>query len=101
MPAALVAPVDSTGTHHATPSCATFELVIALATSRVFARSPPGSVQSAAAPAVASGAADWTPFDKQPTAAGWPALPQPPAARAAATTRVTLATAGRLTKHLI
>ncbi len=97
MPAALVTPVDSTGTHHATPSCATFELAIGLATSRVFARLPPGSVQSAAAP----GAADWTAFDKQPAAAGRPALPQPLTARPTATTRVTLAAVDRLTKHLI
>ena len=41
-------PVDSTGTHHATPSVETFELVIALATSRVFSRLPPGSVQPGA-----------------------------------------------------
>src|ERR1017187_1141613 len=48
-PAALAAPVDSTGTHHATPSVETSELVITLATSRVFCRLPPGSVQPAAA----------------------------------------------------
>jgi hypothetical protein len=36
------------GTVHATPSFETFELVIALATSRVFCRLPPGSVQPAA-----------------------------------------------------
>ena len=36
------------GTVQATPSFATFELVIALATSRVLARSAPGSVQPAA-----------------------------------------------------
>ena len=73
------------GTHHATPSCATFELVIGLATSRVFARLPPGSVQSAAAPV----AADWTGFDKQPAVAGgWrsrsrrqPGPPPPPGLR--------------------
>ena len=75
----------------------TFELVIGLATSRVFARLPPGSVQSAAAP----GAADWTPFDKQPAAAGMLAPPQPPTARPAATTRVTLTAVDRVTKHLI
>src|SRR6266496_4403274 len=48
------------GTHHATPSVETFELLLGLAL-----------------------------------------LPQPPAARLAAASRVTLATAGRLTKHLI
>src|SRR5208282_4207899 len=97
MPAALAAPVDSIGTHHATPSVETLELVIGLATSRVFCRLPPGSVQPAAAP----GAAGWTPLDKQPAVAELPVLPQPPTARPAATTRVTLAIAGRLTEHLI
>ena len=47
-PAAWASPVDSTGTHHATPSLVTSELVIGLATSRVFCRLPPGSVQAAA-----------------------------------------------------
>ena len=49
-----VTPVDSIGTHHATPSVETLELVIALATSRVLARLPPGSVQ----PAATAGAGD-------------------------------------------
>src|SRR5271166_7094893 len=97
MPAARAEPADSIGTHHATPSVETFDLVIALTTSRVFARSTPGSVQPAAAP----GAAGCTPLDKQPAVAELPVLPQPPTARPAATTRVTLATAGRLTEHLI
>ena len=92
-----MAPVDSIGTHHATPSVETFEPVIELATSRVFCRLPPGSVQPAAAP----DAAGWTPVEAQPAVLGLLVLPQPPTARPAATTRVTLATAGRLTKHLI
>src|SRR6185312_9869798 len=49
-PALPALPVDSTGTHQATPSVETFELVIALATSRVFCRLAPGSVQAGATP---------------------------------------------------
>jgi hypothetical protein len=103
-----VTPVDSTGTHHATPSVDTFELLITLATSRVFARLPPGSVQ----PAATAG------LDEPPGALlAVPAaaclakqlavlelallLAQPPTARPAATSTVTLATPVRLTKHLI
>ncbi len=44
------------GTIHATPSCETLLLVIALATSRVFAMSAPGWVQPAAGRPVAAGA---------------------------------------------
>ena len=108
MPAAWVLPVDSTGTHHATPSVATFELVIGLATSRVFARLPPGRVQPAATaglddppgalPAVPAAAC----LAKQLAVLEWALLlPQPPTARPAAISRVTPATAGRLTKNLI
>ena len=75
----------------------TFELVIGLATSRLFARLPPGSVQSAAS----ASAADWTPYDKQSAAAWLPAPPQPPTARPFATTSVTLAAVDRVAKHPI
>ena len=51
--------------------------MIGLATSRVFARLPPGSVQSAAS----ASAADWTPYDKQSAVAWLPTPPQPPTAR--------------------
>jgi len=44
------------GTVHATPSLATFALVIALVTSRVAARSASGRVQPAAGRPVAAGA---------------------------------------------
>jgi hypothetical protein len=95
----------SIGTHHATPSFEAFELLIALATSLVFARLPPGGVQPAATtglgellaglalPATAR-------LDEQPAVLEL-LLPQPPAARLKSTSRVTLATVGRLTKHLI
>ena len=82
--------VASMGTHHATPSCETSELVIGLATSLVFCRLPPGSVQPAAAPV----AADWTGLAEQP--AVLELLPQPAAARLAATSRVTPAAVGRI-----
>jgi hypothetical protein len=99
-PAALVAPVDSTGTHHATPSVETLELVIGLATSRVLARLPPGSVQPSVAAGAAGAAAD---LEEQAAAVLelLLLLLQPTAARLAATTRVRPATAGRLTKCLI
>jgi hypothetical protein len=70
---------------------------IGLATSRVFCRLAPGSVQSAAAP----DAADWTLLGKQSAVLELLMLPQPPTARLAATSRVTLAAVGRVTKHLI
>src|ERR1035438_6828535 len=106
-PAARVAPVDSTGTHHATPSVETSELLIALATSRVFARLPPGSVQAAAAAGLGAplGALPAWPvaagLEKQLAVLELLLLPQPPTARLAATSRVTPAAVGRLTKHLI
>src|SRR6202035_1445363 len=96
-PADLARPVDSTGTHHATPSWVTSELVIGLATSRVFCRLPPGSVQAAATagfPGAPSAAAPRAAAPGVPLT--WPAaaclakqlatlelalLPQPPAAR--------------------
>jgi hypothetical protein len=80
-----------------TGSVVTFELVIGLATSRLFARLPPGSVQSAVAP----GAADWTLFDKQLAAAGLPTPPHRRQPGPAATTSVTLAAVDRVAKHLI
>ena len=67
------------------------------ATSRVFCRLPPGSVQPAAAP----DAAGWTLLDRQPAVLELPVLPQPPTARLAATSRVTLAAVGRVTKYLV
>src|SRR5262249_58976177 len=88
------------GTHHATPSLETFELVIGLATSRVFCRSAPGSVQPAATAgsgellAVPGGPPAARP-DKQLAVPGW-LREQPPAARPAATTRHAPATAARL-----
>jgi len=94
-PAVSAAPVDSTGTHHATPSVETLELVIGLATSRVLARLPPGRVQPASA-----GAATGLP-EQAAAVLELLLLPQPPAARLTATTRTTPATAGGLTKHLI
>ena len=96
----------SIGTHHATPSFETFEPLIELATSRVLARLPPGSVQPAATaglgeptgvlPAWPAAAA----FEKQLAVLELLVL-QPPAARLATISRVTPATVGRLTKHLI
>src|SRR6266566_10130770 len=105
-----------TGTVHATPSLATFELLIGPATSRVFARLPPGSVQAAAGPdAVAPGAMPggftWAgavgagPLGGAVgavTLCAVPAVhegvvlppPQPPAARLAATASAVPATAG-------
>src|ERR1700689_815716 len=47
-PAFASMPVDSTGTHQATPSFATLALLIGLVTSRVLARLAPGSVHPAA-----------------------------------------------------
>src|SRR5262249_25917212 len=87
------------GTHHATPSLETFELVIGLATSRVFCRSAPGSVQPAATAgsgellAVPGGPPAARP-DKQLAVPGW-LREQPPAARPAATTRHAPATPAR------
>jgi hypothetical protein len=92
----LATPVDSTGTHHATPNVETFELVIGLATSRVLARLPPGSVQPAE---TAEAAADLT--EQAAATVLELLLLQPPAARLAATTRIMPATAGGLAKHLI
>src|SRR5579872_2068618 len=88
------------GTVHATPSLATSALVIALATSRVFARSAPGCVQAAAAWPVAAGP---VPVTAAPRLEGHVSalgllrllLEQPPAIRPAATTRAAPATAGR------
>src|SRR5260370_42450661 len=87
------------GTHHATPSLETLELVIGLATSRVFSRLAPGSVQPAATPGlgelVAVGAMpevaapDVVALGKQWTvlALGGLVLPQPLAGRPATNTR--------------
>jgi hypothetical protein len=82
------------GTVQATPSFETFVLVIALATSRVLARSAPGSVQPAAGfPVAATGLLAVTAF---PVFVGQAAaallllllLPlQPPTARPAASSR--------------
>src|SRR5271169_2606850 len=99
-------PVDSIGTHQATPSWATLEAVIALATSRVLARLPPGSVQAAATPGLAElagtvlAAPACLPEQLGALACGV-LLAQPLAARLAAASRVTLATVVRVTKHLI
>jgi hypothetical protein len=57
------------GTVHATPSLETFVLVIALATSRVLARSASGCVQPAAGRPVAAGAFPVT-TSAAPAAAG-------------------------------
>src|SRR5580692_4142839 len=105
----LASPVDSIGTHQATPSCATFEEVIALCTSRVLARFAPGSVQPAAT--AGPGELAWA-LLAVPGAACLPeqlatlvVLPllvlQPAAARPAATTMAAVVTALRLTKHPI
>src|SRR6516165_4084201 len=102
------------GTVHATPSLDTFELLIALATSRVFCRLPPGSVQAGATAAfVAAPGCAALPAPPAPTgvwalaaAASSRAqadapepplllLPQPPTAKPAATTRDSPATVGR------
>src|ERR1700727_440201 len=98
MPADFASPVDSTGTHHATPSVETFELVIGLATSRVLARLPPGSVQPPGAAEAAGAAADLA--EQAVATLELLLLPQPPTARLAATIRITPATTGGLTKHL-
>src|SRR5260370_38942251 len=96
------------GTVHATPSCDTFELVIALWTSLVFCRSPPGRDQPWAAVFFAAGLAA-VPAPAAAVTAGadlevqdWvlpllvPLLPQPPATRPAAGSRIAPATTGRL-----
>src|SRR5690242_5013993 len=80
------------GTVQATPSLATFELVIALATSRVLARSAPGSVQPAAGlPVAATGLLAVTACvvwaEQAGTALVLPLLLQPLAARPAASSR--------------
>src|SRR5215472_121870 len=96
-----------TGTHHATPSCATFEALIGPATSRVFARLAPGSVQAAAAaglrdpPGAVLAAAAAAGPDTQLATVELPPLPQPLAARPAAASTLTLAARVRLTKRLI
>ena len=91
------------GTVHATPSFDTFELLIGLATSRVFCWLPPGSVQPAAtagsALPVGAGPPDppaapvplpaGEPGGQASALAGWWLLAQPPAARLAAATRHT------------
>src|ERR1700730_5875065 len=105
-PMALASPVDSIGTHQATLSWATFEAVIALATSRVFCMSPPGSVQAAATPGLAelAGAVLAAPacLPEQLGALACGVLPEQPAtARPAAASTVTPATPVRVTKHLI
>src|SRR5579862_2918811 len=97
------------GTVHATPSLDTFELLIGLATSRVFCWLPPGSAQPAATAGLAlpvgAGAPDLPvapsplpagePGGQASAFAGWWLLAQPPAARLAAATRHTPATAGQ------
>src|SRR6266849_1554484 len=94
------------GTVHATPSCDTFELVIALWTTLVFCRSPPGRDQPGAGvfagagpvaglPAAVTAGADLEVQDWVLTLLV-PLLPQPPATRPAAVSRVTPATTGRL-----
>src|SRR6266700_3015117 len=95
------------GTDHATPSLATFELLIGLATSRVFARLPPGSVQAAAGlgavpPGAVPGGLTWAGAVGAVTLCAVPAVhegvvlppPQPPTARLAATASAVPATAG-------
>src|SRR5215469_7337615 len=95
------------GTHHATPSCATFEVLIELATSRVFARLAPGSAQAAAAAGLREppGALFVLPAAQCPATqlatVELPPLPQPPAARPAAASTLTLAAPVRITKRLI
>ena len=113
-PAVAASPVDSIGTHHATPSCATFEAVIALATSRVFCRLAPGRVHAAATPGLGelagaalaelAGAGLVAPacLPEQLGALACGVLPEQPAtARPAAASTVTPATPVRVTKHLI
>src|SRR5215467_2601065 len=96
-----------TGTHHATPSCATSEALIGPATSRVFARLAPGSVQAAAAaglrepPGAVLAAPAAAGPDTQLATVELPPLPQPLAARPAAASTLTLAARVRLTKRLI
>ena len=93
------------GTVHATPSLETLLLVIALATSRVFAMSAPGCVQPAAGRPVPAGA---VPVTAVPRLDGHASvlellellellllLEQPPAIRPATTTSAAPATAGR------
>src|SRR5580698_4679126 len=107
-PADAAAPVDSIGTHHATPSLVTFALLIELATSRVLARFAPGSVHPAATAGLADvagallAAPDPACLLLQPAAfalAG-PLLLQPPTARAA-TSATALPVAMRVFEHLI
>src|SRR5437763_10309533 len=80
----------SIGTVHATPSFDTLELLIALATSRVFCRLPPGSVQPAATgglagPPAATGGLAGPPAAPAPLGtAGLTAPPAAPAGAAAA-----------------
>jgi hypothetical protein len=85
---------------------ATFELVIGLATSRVFCRLAPGSVQPGAAaglgePLGVLALAEAEDVERHPVAAELLLLVHPAAVRPAATSRVTLATAGRLAELLI
>src|ERR1700722_16928232 len=96
-PAFASMPVDSTGTHQATPSFATLALLIGLVTSRVLARLAPGSVH----PAATAGFADV--LGALPVLAG--AVPLPllllqPTARPAAS-RTALTAPVRLTEHLM
>lgn len=99
-------PVDSTGTHQATPSARTFELVIALATSLVFCTLAPGSVQAGATP----GFADVTGAPAEPAAGpaehpdaadGFLPLVQPAAVKAAAMSMITQLKLAGLTGGLI
>jgi hypothetical protein len=88
------------GTVHATPSSETFMLVIALATSRVFAKSASGRVQPAAGRPVAAGAVPVTAvacLDGHARVLGplLLLLPEQPAARPAAATSAAPATAAR------
>ena len=95
------------GTHHATPSVETSELVIELATSLVLARLPPGSVQAAAAawlgepPGALLAGPGTAALETQLAALELPLLPQPPAARLATTSKVKPAIAARFTTYLI
>ena len=87
------------GTVHATPSFETSALVIALATSLVFARLAPGCVQPAAGRPLAAGAFPVTAAPRLDGHVSAPELPlllfeQPPAIRLAATTSAAPATAG-------
>ena len=84
--------VASIGTPHAIASFETFELLIGLATSRVFCRLPPGSVQPAATtgsgePLARLALPATGRLDEQPAVLEL-LLPQPPTARRAATSRV-------------